>query len=155
MTNTENDRVASLLSEAKRIAAEFYKLTGKPLGVTGEVGEFEAARIMNLTLAEAREAGFDAIDTSGRKIQIKARCVDHSRNFASKRIGSIKVEHEWDAVLLVLMTLEYEAFELWEAKRPVVVAALRAPGSKARNERGSLSISKFKQLGECVWRKIN
>ncbi len=69
MTNTQNDRVASLLSDLKRIAAEFYKLTGKPLGVTGEVGEFEVARIMNLTLADAREAGFDAIDTSGRKFR--------------------------------------------------------------------------------------
>ena len=110
---------------------------------------------MNLSLAGAREPGFDAIDPTGRKIQIKARCVDCSRNFGSKRIGSIKVKHEWDVVLLVLMTLEYEAFELWEAKRPIIVAALRAPGSKARNVRGSLSISKFKQLGECVWRKTN
>jgi hypothetical protein len=35
--------VAKLLHEAKILAARYYALTGKPLGVTGEVAELEAA----------------------------------------------------------------------------------------------------------------
>lgn len=44
---------------------------------------------------------------------------------------------------------------MWEANRPDVEAALVHPGSKARNERGALSINKFKQIdencGPCKW----
>ena len=29
--------------------------------------------------------------------------------------------------------------------------ALTAPGSKARNERGALAVSKFKQIGRQIW----
>jgi hypothetical protein len=31
-------------------ATEYYRLTGKPLGVTGEVAEYVAAEILGLTL---------------------------------------------------------------------------------------------------------
>lgn len=32
------------MGEVKALAKEYYTLTGKPLGITGEVGEVEAAR---------------------------------------------------------------------------------------------------------------
>ena len=35
--------VLEMLSEAKVLALRFYRLTGKPLGITGEVAEYEAA----------------------------------------------------------------------------------------------------------------
>lgn len=57
------------------------------------------------------------------------------------------------AVLLVLMNEEFETLEIWEAERSVVMQALTAPGSKARNGRGSLAVSKFKQIGKPVWPK--
>lgn len=43
-------RVLDILSEAKKLAQEYRALTGKPLGVTGEVAEYEAARILGLEL---------------------------------------------------------------------------------------------------------
>ena len=49
-----------LLKEAKELAREYYGLTGKPLGVTGEVAEYEAARLLGLELTPARQAGYDA-----------------------------------------------------------------------------------------------
>jgi uncharacterized protein (UPF0254 family) len=33
---------------AKRIARRYRELTGKPLGITGEVGEIQAARLLGL-----------------------------------------------------------------------------------------------------------
>ncbi len=44
---------------------------------------------------------------------------------------------------------------MWQAERPDIETALLAPGSKARNERGALSISKFKQIGVKVWGQRN
>jgi hypothetical protein len=48
------DRIFAILSDAKALAREYYHLTGKPLGVTGEVTEFEAARILGVELTAAR-----------------------------------------------------------------------------------------------------
>ena len=49
------------------------------------------------------------------------------------------------------MNEAFETLEIWEAERSAVVEALTAPGSKARNRRGSLAVSKFKQIGKRVW----
>ncbi|MGE0405852.1 MAG: hypothetical protein AB7O65_06100, partial [Candidatus Korobacteraceae bacterium] len=69
------------------------------------------------------------------------------------RLGSIEIEKEWDAVLLVLLDEKFDATEIYEAERKAVIAALTAPGSKSRNERGSLGIPKFKAIGILRWRK--
>jgi len=40
---------------------------------------------------------------------------------------------------------------IWEADRIAVETALLAPGSKARNQRGALAVSKLKTIGQRVW----
>jgi len=139
-----------ILEAAKDVAVRFKRLTGKPLGITGEIAEFSAAKLLNLKLAEARQAGYDAIDSAGRKIQIKGRCLPEKLG-AGQRLGSIRLDHEWDSVLLVLLGQTFEVIEMWEADRPAVEEAILAPGSKARNERGALAVGKFKQIGTKVW----
>ena len=54
-------------------------------------------------------------------------------------------------MLLVLLDERFEPIEIWEAGRPAIAAAIEAPGSKARNERGTLAVSKFKSIGRRVW----
>lgn len=149
------DEVMNLLAQAKTLAKRYRELTGKPLGVTGECAEYEAARILNLDLAPARTAGYDATETVEgelRKLQIKGRCVLHGGK-PGQRIGSIDINKEFDAVLLVILDQDMEAVEMIEAAREAVIAALSAPGSKARNERGQLGISKFRALGIVRWRR--
>jgi hypothetical protein len=150
-----DDQVMKVLADAKRVARDYYALTGKPLGITGEVAEYEAARILGVELTEARTAGYDAVEGlpgSVRRLQIKGRCLQLNPK-PGQRLGSIRFSHDWDAVLMVLLDREFEALEIWEAQRPAVVAALTAPGSKARNERGALSVSKFKSIGTLRWRR--
>lgn len=146
------DDVREVLARAKQAAVDYYRLTGKPLGITGEVGEYEAARLLGLTLLAARVPGHDATDAAGLCYQIKSRAVPDPKRAS---IGSIKPDQEWDAVLLVLMNPALETQEIWKAERNAVVAALAAPGSKARNKRGALSVSKFKQIGTRVWPERN
>jgi hypothetical protein len=50
-------RVREILSEAKRLAVEYYRLIGKPLGITGEVAEYVAAETLGLKLAPLRNPG--------------------------------------------------------------------------------------------------
>lgn len=149
----DNDRVLEILSEAKALAREYRVLTGKPLGITGEVAEYEAARLLGLELTPARTAGYDAIRlTDGRRFQIKGRCILAGRKLG-QRLGSIDITKDFDAVLLVLMDEKLDALEIYEADREPVIGALTTPGSKSRNERGALGVSKFKQIGRIVWRR--
>lgn len=147
--------ILEVLSAAKGLARRYRVLTGKPLGVTGEVAEFEASRILGLQLVEARTAGYDAIRQENGaevRLQIKGRCILPGSK-PGQRVGGIDISKEFDAVLLVLMDEAFDATSIYQADRAAVVAALAAPGSKARNERGSLGVSKFKSIGKCVWQR--
>ena len=54
-------------------------------------------------------------------------------------------------MLLVLLDEHYDPTAIYEADRPAVTAALTKPGSKARNERGSLAVSQPKSIGSRIW----
>jgi hypothetical protein len=147
--------LAILIAKAKSIAKRYRVLTGRPLGITGEVAEYEAVRLLNLKMANVRQAGYDAVrESDGYKLQVKGRCILEDSK-PGQRIGAIRREKEWDGVLLVLMNEDFEPLEIYEADRPAITEALTAPGSVARNERGALSVSKFKSIGWQVWRKDN
>jgi hypothetical protein len=78
---------------AKRLAQEYRALTGKPLGITGEVAEYEAARVLGVELTPARQAGYDAVETrngSMHRLQIKGRCLLENCK-PGQRLGSIDV----------------------------------------------------------------
>jgi hypothetical protein len=148
-----SDRLFDLLGEVKSLAQKYYDLTKRPLGVTGEVAEYEAVRLLDLELSPARQPGFDAIRRTShenQRLQIKGRCILPNAKRGQK-IGKIELDKPWDAVLLVLLDERYEPKQIYEAERPAVSDALTAPGSKARNERGQLPISKFKSIGRKVW----
>lgn len=149
MVDQRLDEIGKIISSARRAAVKYKKLTGKPLGITGEIAEYEAARIMGLELTEARQAGYDA--RKGRKrIQIKGRVIEPGSK-KSQRIGAIRLDKIWDSVMLVLLDEKLRSTEIYEAGRKAVKKALIEPGSKARNERGQLGISKFKSIGRLVW----
>ena len=143
-------RVREILATVKPLAAEFYQLTGKPLGVTGEIAEFVAAEILGLTLAPARTQGYDALRGMER-IQIKGRtyCIKAK---PGQRISRIKLDSPCDTVILVLLdNATLEAREIWEAPFSKVTARLSRPGSKAR-DRGALGVSAFKAIAKRVWK---
>ena len=84
----------ALLGEAKSVAKRYYALTKKPLGVTGEISEFEAARHLGVSLTDARQAGYDATEMiSGkvRTLQIKGRYLPNGCT-PGQRLGAIQIE---------------------------------------------------------------
>ncbi len=142
-----------MLREVKVLAREYYELTGRPLGVTAEIAEYEAARLLGLTLSPARQAGYDAIRAAGdgeQQLQIKGRCILPGSK-PGQRVGAIDLTKQWDAVLLVLLDDKFTPTAIYEADRSTVTQALMTPGSRARNERGQLSIAKFRAIGQKVW----
>jgi hypothetical protein len=149
----EDGEILEILLAAKKLAQRYRALTGKPLGVTGEIAEYEAAQLLGLELTLARQAGYDAIerkDGMTRRLQIKGRCVLPGSK-PGQRLGSIDITKDWDAVLLVLLDEQFNATAIYEADRAPVIAALSAPGSKSRNERGAMGVGKFRSIGRLVW----
>lgn len=140
-----------ILAEVKPLAVEYYELTGKPLGVTGEIGEFEAARLLGLELEEARRAGYDATRRKGpyRRIQIKSRWKREGKKWG--RVSRIDISKEFDSVMLVLMRGEYEVLGIWEAGWDDLKTHQTKPGSNALNEQGQMNVSQFISVAEKVW----
>lgn len=147
------ERVREILAKVKLLAAEYYRLTGKPLGVTGEVAEYIAADLLNLELVPPRTAGYDAIRRTKdgiQHIQIKGRAYGDDAT-SSQRMGTIKKGAACDAVVLVLMDNKtLDPREIWEAPMTAVDQRLLMPGSKAR-DRGALGVPEFKRMAKRVW----
>ena len=145
------EALRAIVREAQSLASRYYLLTGKPLGVTGEVAEVEAADKLGLLLLDARSPGHDATREGGSfRVQIKGRAVAATDRYRG-RCPSIKGE-AFDSVVLVLLDhATYEPLEMWEAPRDAVLARIAAPGGKARNERRSLAITQFKSIATRAW----
>lgn len=142
--------IGRLIDQVKVIAKEYRILTGRPLGITGEVAEYEAAKLLSLDLSGVRQAGYDATRADGTRIQIKGRVLFETSK-PGQRIGRIRLDHEWDSVMLVILNQDFMPLKIYEAPRAKVEGALTTPGSRSRNERGSLAVSKFKSIAELVW----
>ncbi len=149
--------VDKLISEARRLAAEYRKATGQSLGVSAEIARHDVARLLGLELVPATApGGYDALGKGrweGKRIQIKGRAVfDESKS--GQRIGQLKLGQDWDLVMLILMDENFEPFEIHEADRSELEAAVEQSSSK-RNKRGALSVARFKIIGRLVWTREN
>jgi len=137
----------SILEQVKPLAQEYYRLTGKPLGVTAEIGEFEVHRLLGVDLCVARQAGYDAIRSTpygNTKLSIKTVCFPVGRE-AQWKIGDIGLKKDWDATLMVLLTPDLEPREIWEADK-ASLETLFPNGGKAEP-----SVRKFKAVGKKLW----
>lgn len=147
------ERIREILAAVKPLAAEFYRLSGKPLGVTGEIAEYVAAEKLGLELAPPRTEGYDAIRHTPAgpiRIQIKGRAFGADSK-PGQRMSRIKTGAPCDTVLLVLLdNATLEPREMWEAPYPLVVQLLEVPGSRSR-ERGSLGVQAFKKVATRIW----
>ena len=148
--------VDKLMGEARRLAAEYRKATGQPLAVSGEIAKYDAVRLLDLEAVQDPSLGYDAVGKSGaragRRVQIKGRAIfDESKG--GQRIGQLRLDQEWDSVVLVLMDEEFEPFEIYETQREAIDAAVQEAEGSKRSKRGSMSVAKFKIIGQQVWNR--
>ncbi|UOM36456.1 hypothetical protein [Acuticoccus sp. I52.16.1] len=139
----------AILTDAKSIAAQYEDVTGRPLGLTDEIGECEAAARLGLSLAPAHEPYCDALDLHSSRLLIRSRRVTPERRERNQRVPAVRRRIGWDAVLLVLLDERYDAIEIWRAERLAVLDALDPAAS--RRPRRALNVSQFKSIGRLVW----
>ncbi|MGE0858496.1 MAG: hypothetical protein AB7I01_05560 [Gammaproteobacteria bacterium] len=142
--------IDKLMNEARRLAAEYRRATGKTLAISGEIAVSDAIHLLGLEPAPADAEGYDAVrlvDGRAERLQVKARAVfDDTRR--PHRLGQLKLDKPWDAALLVLMDENYEPVEIHEASRGALEAAL---AEATPNKRGTVSVGRFRMVGRCLW----
>ena len=83
-----------LIAQARQLAADYRRAMGKPLpGISNEIAEHDAIRLLNLEPKPEGVLGYDAVDPkrNNRRIQIKSRTIfDETKT--GQRIGQIKME---------------------------------------------------------------
>ena len=146
--------VEKLIAEARKLAVEFRRTTGKPLpGISGEIAEHDAATFLNLELLKEKPGGYDALGKGRRdgwRVQIKGRVIFNDSK-SGQRIGQLKMEQDWDSVVLVIMDESYETCEIFEAEREAIETAMEGSTSSSRKKRGAMSVAKFKNIANLVW----
>jgi hypothetical protein len=146
--------VDKLIEQARQLAADFKKMTGKPLpGVSNEIAEHDASKFLGLKLCDDRTQGFDAEREKGngpQLVQIKARTIFND-NYRGQRLGQLKLDKDWDSVVLVLLDENYQAFEIFEATKDDIVDNLK--DNSSRMKRGAMSVARFRNIANLVWTK--
>ena len=145
--------VDKLISEARRIAAEYRRTTGKPLGISAEIATHDACTFLHLE-ADDEAVGYDAIglkgEREGTRFQVKGRAIFDEKK-GGQRLGQIKTDQDWDKILLVLMDEEFESTEIYEASRDDILDDLDDASTSNRNKRGAMSVARFKRIAQLVW----
>ena len=144
--------VDKLITETRRLAAEFRRTTGTMLPVSGEIARYEVSHHLNLSPTEEPIAGVDAIANDvreGQRVQIKSRVIEESIK-SGHRVGQFSLDADWDFVVLSLMDAEFEPFEMYALSHQDVAEATTGNNGK-RSKRGALSVAKFRIIGHLVW----
>ena len=143
------------MQQARQLAANYRRTTGKTLsGVSGELSVYDAIRLLHLA-AVPEQIGYEAIgteksgDLQGDKIQIKGRTIFSDAKNA-QRIGQLKMEQNWDSVVLVLLDDDYEPFELYEIDRATLTDNVVDKESK-KAKKGAMTIARFKKIATLAW----
>ncbi|NNM01683.1 MAG: hypothetical protein HKO62_13100 [Gammaproteobacteria bacterium] len=140
-----------LMGEARRLAAEYRRATGRTLPISAEIAIADVIRLLGLEAAPA-DAPYDAVRRSGNaveKLQVKGRVVFDSKR-GGHRLGQLRLGEDWQATLLVLMDEDYEPYKIYQASHAALNKAL---GDKPSGKRGSISIARFRAIGDKVWER--
>lgn len=145
--------VDKLMAQTRKLAADYRRATGQPLPVTAEIANYDVARLLDLEVIQPPPGGYDAIGLSGqwqdKKVQIKGRAIFGEKK-SGQRIGQLKLEQEWDTIVLVIMDEDYEPVEIYAADREEILESLDEQQGN-RSKRGAMSVAKFKIISNLVW----
>jgi hypothetical protein len=149
-TQEERDELREVVRLAKELATRYYRLTGRSLGATGEIGEVEVIEKLGLEIAPVRTTGYDALRGEER-IQIKTRAAGP---LIKGRMSRIKIDAPCDVVMLAILKIEsMDLKDVWEVPYATVVEELCREGPKGNKarQRGQLAVAKFISMARRVW----
>lgn len=136
-----NSKLINSIKQSISAALDYEKITGRKMGITGEVGEVLVCKKLGLKLlADDITAGYDAIDDCGKTYQIKTRRAKNGRG----RISRFS-EHKYNYALLAELDQNYDLIKIWKADYKTINPIVEA------NKRRNPSLSKFKSLASQIY----
>ena len=125
------------------LSLEYKRRFGKSLGITGEVGEYKASRLLKLKRVTGNiNKGFDATDPKGKRVQIKTRIF--SRN---QERTSAFTNFDFDYAILVLLSDKYEITEIYKARCKDIQDKIESQSYK----RPALTLRDFKKISKPIY----
>lgn len=143
--------IGDILESVKKLAVDYNRLTGKYLSISGEYGEYFAAKNLELNLVDDKKLGYDATNEAGTRIHIKSQVISADKELSGQRLGSILFDREWDSIMVVVMNEAFEPYAIYEAGREAIEQSVKKGGGKSRNARSTLSAGQFKEISTLVW----
>ncbi len=144
---------ALLIEQTRKVAADYRNTTGQALPVTAELARFDAIDKLNLQKVDDQEGddqgGIDAIDVNDtqEKYLIKGRVIFKAGK-ARQKLGQLSLASGWDHLLMVIYDGDYQPTEIYKVNRKIIEKELQViPNDK----RGSMTVAKYKAIGELVW----
>ncbi len=140
--------IGLLMEQTRMVAADYHKTTRHALPVTAELARFDAIDKLNLTKLDG-ENGVDAIDSENtqEKYIIKGRVIFKGGK-ARQKLGQLSLESGWEFLLMVLYDADYQPTDIYKVDRKIIEKELE---NSPKDKRGSMTVAKYKAIGELVW----
>lgn len=140
--------IGLLMEQTRLVAADFHNSTGQALPVTAELARFDAIDKLNLQKLDGQE-GVDAIDSenSQEKYLIKGRVIFKGGK-SRQKLGQLSLESGWQFLLMVLYDAHYQPTQIFKIDRQIIEEQL---DTSSKDKRGSMTVAKFKAIGQQVW----
>ena len=127
-------QLVNKIENAIHAALDYEKATNnkRKLGITGEVGEVLICAQLELhMMSDPRSEGYDAVDSIGKRVQIKTRRSETGD--IPKKTGRLSKfsEHEYDYALLGILDSQYRLIQICRADYEVIDPLVRT--QKRRN----------------------
>ena len=137
----------------RKLAIQHRKLTGHIIsGLTGELGEWQTAKLLNLELTkEQNTPGYDAKDKYfyPLKYQIKSSTPRKLGNNGNAwHFSHVCTTHDWDRIVFCFMTMNYEVICIYRMDKDGLKKAQTKSGKKHKHIPGN----RILRFGSLVYR---
>ncbi|OGM89114.1 hypothetical protein A2108_01945 [Candidatus Wolfebacteria bacterium GWA1_42_9] len=137
-------KIRRTVKQLIRVAIDYRNVTGRNPGVTGEIGEILVSDKLNLFLVTDQiNAGFDAVNSIGKKYQIKTRLIIGGK--IKGRLSTVS-KHKFDFAVLAILNEGYQIIEMYKIGYKKL--SQLAEKYKRRNPPVKEFIKNAKKLGE-------
>ena len=140
--------IAHLMEQTRLVAADYRNTTGQALPVTAELARFDAIDKLDLQKLDG-ENGIDAINAGEppEKYLIKGRVIFKGGK-ARQKLGQLGLDGAWEHLLMVLYDADYQPTQIYKIDRKIIEKELQ---NSPKDKRGSMTVAKYKAIGEQVW----
>ena len=139
--------VSALMTQTRLLASDYRAQTGHALPVTEELARFDAINLIGLTKVQETE-GVDAINPQTKELVLIKGRVIFKGGKARQKLGKLSLQSAWQQLMMVVYDPQYQPTHIYQVDRKIIESEL---SKLPDNKRGSMTVSKYKAIGELVW----